>query len=159
MSRTYTTEQAIAAFWNKVDKSGGDDACWNWIASRQERGYGQMRWQGKLQQASRISYELANGVFPAELEVLHSCDNPPCVNPKHLLLGTHRDNMVDRERKGRNVPARGENHGLHKLSDAQVVEIRQRFANGNVTILSLSLEFHVSKRQIQRIVNKESRAS
>jgi hypothetical protein len=91
-------------FWEKVDKPGGADACWLWTGTPDVNGYGKLWWfdhtnKGKF--AHRISWELHNGPIPDGLFVLHSCDNPPCVNPKHLFLGTQLDNMRDMVAKGR----------------------------------------------------------
>lgn len=88
-------------FWPKVDKSGD---CWNWTANRNVRGYGMFSIRsGYMRTAHRVSYELCNGPIAEGLFVCHSCDNPSCVNPAHLWLGTHMDNMMDREAKGRNA--------------------------------------------------------
>ena len=76
--------------------------------------------------AHRVSWELANGPIPSGMCVLHRCDNPPCVNPVHLFLGTQHDNVIDMIAKGRKNPACGENHGRAKLTAAAVREIRER---------------------------------
>lgn len=92
---------AVERFWANVDKRGPDD-CWLWTASRKPFGYGQMMIAGKMKRAHRYSWELASGSPPdGGLSVCHSCDNPPCVNPKHLYLGTQGDNIREAERKGR----------------------------------------------------------
>ena len=83
-------------FWSKVDKTG---SCWVWTARCDKDGYGQF--DGK--QAHRTIYSWEIGEIPVGLLVCHSCDNPPCVNPSHLWLGTAKDNAQDRENKGRNV--------------------------------------------------------
>lgn len=96
------TKQPIAErFWPKVDKRGGDDACWPWLGGRFESGYGQFSQRPRNLRAHRVAYELTHGQIPDNLMVLHECDNPPCCNPKHLFLGTNDDNMADRQRKGR----------------------------------------------------------
>jgi len=88
-------------FWPKVRKG---DECWEWIGARGARGYGKMtagpRGSGHVR-AHRVSWELAFGPVPDGLWVLHTCDNPPCVRPDHLWLGTRLDNMRDCARKGR----------------------------------------------------------
>jgi hypothetical protein len=89
----------VERFWSKVSKS---DGCWLWIAYRDEKGYGAFGFKGKVQRAHRVAYELALGPIAPGMHVLHSCDNPSCVNPSHLRLGTHADNMRDRIERGRN---------------------------------------------------------
>lgn len=88
-----------ARFWAKVDRSG--DGCWLWTASTDQGGYGQFQIGRRPFKAHRISWELANGPVPAGLWVLHSCDNPPCVNPAHLRPGTPADNMADQLERNR----------------------------------------------------------
>jgi hypothetical protein len=89
-------------FWAKVEKM--PDGCWVWQAARSVSGYGLLAPSGGVRgdrRAHRVSWELHNGPIPAGLWVLHSCDNPPCVNPDHLFLGTRSDNMRDCASKGR----------------------------------------------------------
>jgi len=116
-------------FWKKVDKSGGPDACWPWMAGRNKGGYGQIRAGGlssgqvRVVRAHRVAWELAHGDIPDGLCVCHRCDNRPCVNPAHLFLGTHTDNIRDRHTKGRSARQPGEAHGGAKLTAAEVVAI------------------------------------
>jgi hypothetical protein len=92
--------------------------------------------------------------IPDGMLVCHTCDNPPCCNPKHLFLGTFQDNIDDRERKGRNHPPclRGEKHGQHKLTELDVIEIRNRYSQGNESYRSLSGSFGISFGQIRNII-------
>jgi hypothetical protein len=106
-AHTFDLEQR---FWSKVNKS---DGCWVWTASRHKRGYGLFH-QGRTRIASVVSWEIANGTIPSGMLVCHRCDNPPCVRPDHLFLGTVSDNAVDSVQKGR--------AGLLKASD--IPEIR-----------------------------------
>lgn len=87
-------------FWVKVER-GGEDACWQWLARKHEGGYGDFRLGGGHVRAHRFSYELAHGAIPKGMFVLHRCDNPGCVNPSHLFLGTFEDNSSDMVSKGR----------------------------------------------------------
>jgi hypothetical protein len=88
----------LERFWRKVRKT---DGCWEWTASFRGLGYGQIKVNQKMLYAHRVSWEMANGPIPDGLCVLHHCDNPPCVNPDHLFLGTQADNMRDKVRKNR----------------------------------------------------------
>jgi len=111
----------------------GDPAeCWPWQGALKETGYGCV-WRGRIRYlAHRLSYELFNGPIADGLFVCHKCDNPPCVNPDHLFLGTPADNMVDKTRKGRgrNTFRPGELHPGAKLSQAQVEEILELRESG-----------------------------
>lgn len=92
-------------FWSKVDLKGPDD-CWEWQASKLPDGYGSFGVRSRVvDKAHRVSWVLKNGPIPDGMSVCHRCDNPPCVNPDHLFLGTQQDNMKDMVSKGR--------HGLH----------------------------------------------
>lgn len=142
-------------FWRKVRK-GGPAECWEWTASRvASGGYGQFNLDGKPVRAHRLSWELANGPVPAGLQVCHTCDNPPCVNPRHLFLGTIKENAHDRDRKGRARPGwvPGSKNGCAKLTEAQVVDIRARAFNE--TYQSLATEFGVSRTLISMIVSRK----
>lgn len=85
-------------FWAKVDRSGD---CWMWTAGRDRNGYGVFRHEARQWRAPRVAWTFTYGDIPAGLVVMHSCDNPPCVNPAHLSLGTSGDNARDAARKGR----------------------------------------------------------
>lgn len=88
-------------FWPKVDVMGVDE-CWPWKASQDGRGYGQIFHNGKLRRATQVSWELENGKpFPQGMDACHTCDNPRCVNPKHIWPGTKSQNAMDSVRKGR----------------------------------------------------------
>ena len=115
-------------FWKKVDK-GGEGDCWLWTGSDNGKGgYGRMGIDGKAKSAHRISWELHNEKIPEGMHVLHHCDVRNCVNPAHLYIGTHQDNVNDRIRRGRQL--RGENHGSSKLTSKDVAEIRRLYATG-----------------------------
>jgi hypothetical protein len=133
--------------------------CWLWT-DKPVCGYGRICIDGVPRLAHRISYELHRGAIPAGLNVCHRCDNPICVNPDHLFLGTHADNVADRCRKGRtrqgHVPKRsGENHGKAKLTWAKVDEIRAWYAAGGVSMAQLGRDFGVSKRAILFVVHRK----
>lgn len=126
------------SFWDNAEKA---DGCWLWSGSTQTFGYG--KYDGRL--VHRVVWELTNGQIPDGLCVLHKCDNPPCVNPDHLFLGTKKDNTADMTAKGRDkgrwvkgqankcpaaAKARGEKHWMAKLSEADIVSIRSIRASG-----------------------------
>jgi len=99
----FTRAQKVAAFLSKV-QIGDPNACWIWKGCVYGAGlkYGAFVWRGKMRGANRVMWEIANGQdTPDDLDVLHTCDNSMCVNPLHLVLGTHRDNMLDMHRKQR----------------------------------------------------------
>ena len=97
--------------------------CWLWNANAMPSGYGMIWDGGRTKGAHRVSYELYKGEIPEGLHVLHRCDVPGCVNPDHLFLGTHAENMRDRNEKGRAV--RGEKHGQAKLTKKDIRDIRE----------------------------------
>lgn len=135
-------------FWSKVDKSG---ECWEWTASKDGSGYGKMLYRGALVRASRLAWMFTFGEIPEDLFVCHHCDNPGCVNPEHLFLGTQKDNMLDMVAKDRQrkIGQLGEHNGRAKLTEADVREIRIRYEEGQ-SIPVLALDFGVSIGAIHR---------
>lgn len=129
MNREQSIRTAPQRFWSNV-AIGGHDDCWTWTAGRTSRKlkfqYGTFNVGGKTIKAHRVSYALANKVPvpPSHLFVLHRCDNPICVNPNHLSLGTNDDNVQDMVRKGRARGAVGTRNAGAKITEQQVREIR-----------------------------------
>src|SRR5258708_2027850 len=103
-----------ADFWSKV-AIGGDNECWIWQTGKDQDGYGAFWWSNRQVKAHRFSWGLFGGSIPDGMYVLHSCDNPSCVNPSHLFLGTTQDNTADRDIKERQV--RGEKCHTAVLSE------------------------------------------
>lgn len=151
------TSKDVKRFWSKVDQSGGEDACWTWSAYRNTRGYGMFGLCCRPILAHRFSYAIANGPFDNSLLVCHHCDNPSCVNPKHLFLGTFLDNVRDRDAKGRRMAPRGEKHTSSKISAQQVIEIRERYASGGISLQELANEFSSSKTHMFKIIHNKKR--
>lgn len=151
----YSTKQLIR-FWSKV-KIADTNECWEWQASKNKDGYGQVTINYKVYRAHRVSWELFNGEMPPDMEVMHKCDNPCCVNPKHLILGTHQENMTDHMNKGRHRSVTGTKHWKCKLTTDQVKYIRSRWESGGITKSQLGREVGVSHVQIIRIINGKSR--
>lgn len=143
-------------FWKNVDQSGYS-ACWDWLGGADTRGYGHLKWNGKVTRAHRIAYELANGVIPNGeghhgTVVMHSCDNRLCCNPAHLIIGTHSDNMADMAAKGRRKGiGTGADNGRAKLTVDQVSAIRSDKRGKR----AIAPEYGISPAQVQRIRNGE----
>lgn len=136
-------------FETKFERS---DGCWNWMAGKERTGYGRFKIAGRTQKAHRVSWTLYVGEITDKLHVLHHCDNPSCVNPAHLFLGTIADNAHDRDNKGRGVhpDQAGAKHSQAKLTEEQVREIRARRSDGERTTV-LAKEFGVLRQTISSI--------
>lgn len=146
-------------FWTHVAKT---DSCWLWLGWKDEHGYGWIRGEegrsGKVLRAHRVAWELANGAIPEGQYVCHHCDNPSCVRPDHLFIGTHLENMRDCVRKGRYNGA-----GVHpewrrgncKLDERQVGAIRSAYANGR-SIGELGKMFGVHRSTIGFVVHRKT---
>lgn len=117
-------------FWMRV-KIGLENECWEWTGNRESRNYGRIKVNGVVLKAHRASVIIkTNQMIPEGLMVCHSCDNPPCVNPNHLWIGTNLDNQIDAMNKGRKKTARGEKARGAKLTEKKVLEIREILKTG-----------------------------
>jgi len=150
--------------WSLLDRlmhyvSIQDGGCWLWTGGTNKAGYGRISVSGRLVVAHRVSYELHVGEVPDQLCVLHRCDVPSCVNPEHLFLGTHTDNMRDMVSKGRNVARRGEENSQAKLTKSRVLLLREKYASGSSNISALAREFGVSRRAIRFAIKGETWAT
>ena len=141
----------------EINKTTG---CWEWQGSKRN-GYGRMtigsRTDGTRKSVSthRLSYELHYGEIPQGMEICHKCDNPCCINPDHLFVGTRQDNIDDRERKGRNNPPKGEKNAKAKLTEKDVLDIRNKRAAGK-SFGKLAKEYGVCRKTIQNAVSGKS---
>lgn len=129
-------------FWQKVRVAGPDD-CWNWMAGADKFGYGRFLFDGKNRHAHRISWILTHGEITNGLCVLHKCDNPACVNPSHLWLGTVAENNLDCLKKGRNKQPKWSKNGMAKLNEGQAREVKRRCLSGELRY-KVAREFNIS---------------
>jgi hypothetical protein len=145
-------ENVIRRFERKTIKTSG---CWLWSGVANNSGYGSMACPSIFGQprtlAHRLAWMINFGPIPMDKEVCHRCDVRICVNPEHLYLGTHRENMLDMFNKGRNLIKPGSLHPYARLSESDVLEIRRRRASGE-TGRSLALQFGVSFQHLSDIV-------
>jgi hypothetical protein len=143
-------------FWPKVKKL--ESGCWEWQGALDGHGYGVILKEGggppyKRVLAHRVSWLMQKG-NPGDLDVLHRCDNPPCVNPDHLFLGTQSDNARDMVSKGRMFHGSGERNGRAKITQRQAKEIRERHKAGE-SYSALARAYDIGESSVGRIIRKE----
>jgi len=144
-------------FWKYVQKS---DGCWLWTGATTNGGYGVIQSgprPARIVRAHRLSYEMHFGPFDESLDVCHRCDNPRCVRPDHLFVGTAKTNVADMVAKGRasSGGVRGERHGRAKLTEAQVLAIRAAYASGTTSQRQLARDYAVDRGTIRFIVMRK----
>ncbi|MCK4498902.1 HNH endonuclease [Candidatus Babeliales bacterium] len=127
-------------FWSRVWKPT-KSSCWLWRGELVGAGYGRLRMKEKSIRAHRFSWEFHYGTIPKDMNVLHKCDNPPCVNPKHLWLGTQNDNIIDSVRKERSC----------KLTEDKVLEIRKLLKSSSFTHNTIAKMFNISQSLVSCI--------
>ena len=128
-----------------------NSGCWLFDGYLDKKGYGNLRVNNKIKYPHRVFYELFVGPIPNGIEVCHKCDVPCCCNPKHLFLGTRKENMEDAAKKNRMARQKGEKHGLCKLTEEQVLAIR----NDTRTVRAIAIDYNVSYSQISNIKRKK----
>lgn len=139
------TEEIYRQFMSKIAHSG--TGCWEWTGDRTSTNYGQMKVGGRKVPATYVALTLSGRPREGRLHALHSCDNPPCVNPKHLRWGTHKENMQDKVSRGRMNLAVGERHPLAKLTAEKVRYIR----NSPLGYKALARELGVERTTIRGV--------
>lgn len=175
------TDSDKARFWGKVNKLRSKKACWEWSARTIDKdGYGRFYLKDKLLRSNRVSFFIHYKKDPFDKHVCHSCDNPKCCNPYHLFLGTAKDNVQDALKKGRwpigdkhwtianpatlargkrnghytkpeNTP-KGETHGMSKITEKDVRNIRKRYSRGDISQDKLAIEYNMTQVNISEIV-------
>jgi hypothetical protein len=145
-----------AIFWNQV-KVGRVSDCWPWTGCRRIAGsYGQIGFDHHYVLAHRMAYILTYGDIADDILVCHHCDNPPCCNPKHLFLGTYKDNAMDRAMKHRSGDHKGEANGRAKFTPKDVNNIRQLHGDGLRTLKDLADQYSVSVTAIRSIIMRRN---
>ena len=143
----------IVEFEKRINKDA-PNGCWLWMWGKNSKGYGYTGPMGKTRGAHRVSYELYKGEIPHGMLVCHKCDNPSCVNPEHLFVGTQSDNIMDASSKGRLFIMRGSSHPGSKLTEKDVIEMR-RLRSSGVMGKDLAARFGVCLRLVWQIVHRE----
>lgn len=146
------TQEQARTYFDEMCNRKSDSECWLWLGFRNRGDYGQFGIANRTVRAHRYSYEVHVGPIPRGLHVLHRCDTPSCVNPAHLFLGTQLDNVCDMTAKGRRVDHIGVKHGMAKLTEAQVIEIRRRRKVEGTKYRDLANEYGVCLRTMAMLL-------
>lgn len=162
------TDKRVSKFWRMVSITANDDRCWLWNGSvnSKTKQYGRVTIEGVIINTHRLAYFIHYKIDPKDKLVCHSCDNPKCVNPKHLWLGTEEDNRKDMYLKRRNARGdsstyrkypekrkHGEKNCCAKLTEENVLEIKTLYASGDYYQMDLARKFGVSQTAIWYILN------
>ncbi len=137
-------------FWEKVEVAEPDE-CWLWLGTLNNKGYGQFYFEAKLWFAHRFVYQLHFGNIPEGLLICHNCDNPQCVNPNHLFLGTYKDNMADCVGKGRH--SFGNSSGRPSILTMEQKEIiKELYTTKNYTQEEIAKSYGIQQMTVSRII-------
>jgi hypothetical protein len=139
----------IQEYAHRISKT--PSGCWQWTGYRSQAGYGVIHRRGRSFLTHRLAYEAAHGAIPQDAQVLHKCDNPRCVRPDHLEVGSVRKNIRDAVRRG--LIKVGEQSPSSKLSAQEVSEIRMTYATGGVSLRALAAKFGVNHKTIHKIIS------
>jgi len=150
LKNTNQKRSLVERFFIQISKQNHKNNCWIWEGLKNQQGYGRMRSNYEDIMTHRFSWELHFGEIPKNLWICHHCDNPSCVNPSHLFLGTPQDNAIDRSNKNRNRNQNGSKHNMVKLNEKNVLIIRSELAAG-VSGYKLAKKFNVSVMTISNI--------
>src|SRR5690625_5211179 len=150
VSITRTGMAEVDRFWDQVDRRS-DGECWPWLGSVDQGGYGVFSVRRQATRAHRYAVVLAGRALLASEVVMHSCDNPPCVNPAHLHIGTQADNIADKMAKGRHRALVGVQSHRAKLSDADVRKIRELCERGEISQARIGEMYGIGQDQVSRI--------
>jgi predicted DNA-binding protein (UPF0251 family) len=148
------SKQNYVRFWSKVKLTANPDVCWDWIRCLGKDGYGMFQINGRAIRAHRFSYLITNKKLPDGKLVCHTCDNPKCVNPNHLFLGSALDNVSDCIAKKRRTPLKGDKSGRSKLKEDEVLSIFKTYNEGHVTQDELAQKYNVSSKTISKIITR-----
>jgi hypothetical protein len=154
--KIHLTYALVTTFESKLTREGPvhpkQGQCWQWLGAKAGDGYGSFRFRGFWSRAHRLSYSLYVGSIPEGLSVLHRCDNPMCVNPSHLFVGSQKDNVQDTESKHRGNHPKRERHGRAVLTEGDVQGLRERYSRGE-SKAHLARVFGISQTHTARIIN------
>ena len=131
------------------------DSCWVWKGWVSPKGYGYIRVGNNCKSTHRVSYEVFIGDIEKGMCVCHTCDNPSCINPEHLWIGSNQDNAIDREKKGRGRNNKGENHGRSKLKESDIPTILKLLEDG-IYQREIARRHGVHQATIFRVSKKKS---